>query len=339
MFILLPEPGQDIVEEPSPEEYLARIQELIGEATIPAKITNISKWYINEVVAEHYSQGNVFCLGDAVHRHPPFNGLGSNTCIQDAFNLAWKVALVLRNRASPSLLASYSPERQPVGVDVVTRANQGFRDHYAVWEALGMNLAQTSDRVAAFAELSAATAAGTRRREALHTAIKHTEHEFHALGREMNQRYVSTAVYLVDEETPRPPLPNDPVLYHEITTYPGSRVPHAWLNTRIPGKQFSTVDLAGKGRFCILTGIGGEKWRDAARVVTEALGVEVGVYSIGWCQEYEDVYFDWARRREVADAGCVLVRPDLFVAWRSFGMVEACEGKLLRVFNALLGRD
>jgi len=337
MFILLPEPGQDMSQEPSQEEYLARIQELIGDATIPAKITNISKWCINETVAEHYSRGNVFCLGDAVHRHPPFNGLGSNTCIQDAFNLAWKVSLVLRNRASPSLLASYSLERQPVGVDVVTRANQGFRDHYAVWEALGMNCTQTSDRIAAFAELRADSAAGTQRREALRTAIKGTEREFHAVGWEMNQRYVSSAVYLADEKTPRPPLPEDPVLYREITTYPGSRVPHAWLNTRVPGRQFSTVDLAGKGRFCILTGIGGENWRKAARAATEALGVEVSVYSIGWCQEYEDVYFDWARRREVADSGCVLVRPDFFVAWRSMRMVDDCEGRLLQVMKAVCG--
>lgn len=37
---------------------------------------DVSKWYINETVAERYSDGNIFCLGDAVHRHPPFNGLG-----------------------------------------------------------------------------------------------------------------------------------------------------------------------------------------------------------------------------------------------------------------------
>jgi 2-polyprenyl-6-methoxyphenol hydroxylase-like FAD-dependent oxidoreductase len=40
--------------------------------------------------------GHRFCLGDAVHRHPPFNGLGSNTCIQDAYNLAWKIAYVMK---------------------------------------------------------------------------------------------------------------------------------------------------------------------------------------------------------------------------------------------------
>lgn len=85
---------------------------------------------------------NSHCLGDAVHRHPPMNGLGSNTCIQDAANLAWKIALVEKGQcfsllcdepttlidhrgmtgvATPSLLNTYSTERQAVGAGVVQR--------------------------------------------------------------------------------------------------------------------------------------------------------------------------------------------------------------------------
>ena len=76
------------------------------------------------------TDNNSFCFGDATHRHPPFNGLGSNTCIQDAFNLAWKIDLVMSGKAGPKLLDSFNAERQPVGVDVITRANQGLRDHF-----------------------------------------------------------------------------------------------------------------------------------------------------------------------------------------------------------------
>ncbi|KAI8939955.1 hypothetical protein NX059_003681 [Plenodomus lindquistii] len=338
MFILFPEPGQVLSEEPSQEQYLARVNEVIGDPNITAKILDVSKWYINETVAEYYSKDNIFCLGDAVHRHPPFNGLGSNTCIQDAYNLAWKIAAVAKGLASPSLLTTYSPERQPVGATVVARANQGFRDHTAIWEALGLNCTKMTDRITAFAELRTGTPAGAKRRKALQDAIQGTEREFHAVGVEMNQRYVSSAVFL-DDEGPRPDLPSDPVLYHEITTYPGSRLPHAWLNTRVPGKQFSTIDLAGKGRFCILTGVGGEKWKDAAKSAGKVLGLEISVYGIGWFQDYEDVYFDWARRREVGDDGCVLVRPDRFVAWRSMGMVDDAEAKLLKVMKRVLGRE
>lgn len=66
------------------------------------------------------------------------NGLGSNTCIGDAFNLAWKIALVMKGVASPSLLHSYNAERQPVGAGVVKRSNLHLKKHTAVWKHLGM---------------------------------------------------------------------------------------------------------------------------------------------------------------------------------------------------------
>lgn len=274
-----------------------------------------------------------------MHRHPPFNGLGSNTCIQDAYNLAWKLARVVKGEAGASLLNSYSVERQPVGVDVVTRANQGFRDHFAVWESLGMTLDATPERVKAFRELGAATPEGELRRQSFRDAIAGTAREFHAVGWEMNQRYVSGAVYLEDGASPRPPLPDDPVLYHKITTYPGSRLPHAWLNTRIPRERFSTIDIVGHGNFTLLTGVSGEKWRTAAQIAAKSLSITLPVYSIGWGQDYEDVYFDWSRRREVRDDGCILVRPDRYVAWRSMGTLDDCNSKLVAVLKSILSRS
>jgi hypothetical protein len=188
-----------------------------------------------------------------------------------------------------------------------------------------------------FAELGAATPEGVARRERFQAAIKGTAHEFHGVGVEMNQRYQSKAIYLADEG-PRPPLPENPVLQHEITTYPGSRLPHAWLNTKLPGKQISTIDLAGNCAFSLFTGIGGETWKSAAASASKALGIEIRAYSIGWRQDYEDVYFDWSQRREVQEDGCVLVRPDRFVAWRSKGMIKEPEEKLLHVLETILGR-
>ncbi|SMR44865.1 unnamed protein product [Zymoseptoria tritici ST99CH_3D1] len=307
MFILLPEPGfEDLRVRPSHDEYMKRLREIVGDDSIPIEIKDVSKWYINEIVAERYSDGNIFCLGDAVHRHPPFNGLGSNTCVQDAYNLAWKLAYVEKELADPKLLDTFSVERQPIGAGVVQRANQGLRDHHAVWEALGVLPKDVEERKVQHAELSAPTPAGRERRKRLQGAIAHTAHEFGALGIEMNQWYESSAIYTADETQPREEKPADPVMQYQITTYPGARLPHAWLNKREPEDPISTIDLAGRGAFCLLTGAGGKAWKEAAVKAGKELSVPLTAYSIGWAQDWEDVYGDWDRRREVEDDGCVL---------------------------------
>lgn len=107
VFIMFPVKGYQLEssEVPTKEQWLPRIKQLIGDDSISVEILNISKWMVNDVVAEKYASGNVFCLGDAVHRHPPANGLGSNTCVQDAYNLAWKVAYVLKGQHSHSVVS------------------------------------------------------------------------------------------------------------------------------------------------------------------------------------------------------------------------------------------
>ena len=71
-----------------------------------------------------YRFGRVFLAGDAAHQHSPAGGPGMNTGMQDAFNLAWKLALVARGRAHPSLLDSYEAERHPVAARMVREATR-----------------------------------------------------------------------------------------------------------------------------------------------------------------------------------------------------------------------
>ncbi|KIX09723.1 uncharacterized protein Z518_00804 [Rhinocladiella mackenziei CBS 650.93] len=342
MFILFPKPGTEW-KEPTHEQYVQRCKEIVGRDDLPLEILDISKWYINEIVAEYYSKGNIFCLGDAVHRHPPFNGLGSNTCVQDAFNLAWKIKFVSQGLASPSLLESFSTERQPVGLGVITRANQGIRDHVPVWREMGLMEETVEKRMEVFNFLKSPSPEARERRKRVNIAIEGTSHEFHGIGVEMNHRYESPAVYLKDEikaGRAKPEWPEDAILHHKVSTYPGHRLPHVWLNRTMPMKeQISTIDLAGHGRFCLLTGIGGDKWIEAADKVGRELGVEIKAHSIGWGQEWVDVYRDWERRREIEEDGAILVRPDRFVAWRSMELRDDCEEKLLEVMKSVLGRS
>jgi hypothetical protein len=188
------------------------------------------------------------------------------------------------------------------------------------------------------AELSAASPAGLARRQRLRESVDYIVHETSGIGIEMNQQYRSGAIFLYDETAPQSSALGDVILDHQISTYPGSRLPHVWLNTRAPGQQISTIDLAGHGAFCLLTGIGGQAWKEAAVECTAVLGVPINAYSVGWMQDREDVYGDWAKRSEVDEDGCILARPDRTVCWRSTGLQPDCTSLLLRVLRSILSR-
>ncbi len=142
------------------------VRDLVGNPELAVKIQSTSTWTVNDMVAGHYADGRVFCMGDAVHRHPPTNGLGSNTSIQDAYNLAWKLTLVLNGQASPALLDSYDAERQPVGRQIVSRANRSILDYPPIFEALGLLASKDPQEAeAAIASRKQATPEGTARRK------------------------------------------------------------------------------------------------------------------------------------------------------------------------------
>jgi 2-polyprenyl-6-methoxyphenol hydroxylase-like FAD-dependent oxidoreductase len=91
-------------------------------ADIPVTIDSIQKWECCAHTAERFRAGRVFLAGDAAHVMPPYGGFGGNTGIQDAHNLAWKLAMVLSGQAGEALLDSYEPERQPVAQFTVEQA-------------------------------------------------------------------------------------------------------------------------------------------------------------------------------------------------------------------------
>jgi 2,4-dichlorophenol 6-monooxygenase len=113
------------------------VRDLVGDQSLEPEITSVSTWTVNNMYATHMQSGRVFIMGDAAHRHPPSNGLGSNTSIQDSFNIAWKLAAVLKGQAGPALLDTYSQERAPVAKQIVTRANQSIGEFGPIFEALG----------------------------------------------------------------------------------------------------------------------------------------------------------------------------------------------------------
>ncbi|MEC9342556.1 MAG: FAD-dependent monooxygenase [Pseudomonadota bacterium] len=331
--------GYDINEPPPKvdEAFAIKVaRDLIGDPDIEIEFQDASVWTVNNCYATHLQNGRVLCMGDAVHRHPPSNGLGSNTSIQDGFNLAWKIAMVVKGQAGPGLLETYSVERAPIAKQIVTRANQSIEEFAPIFEALG--LLESVDPVKMQANMDARcdhTADAERQRDAIRKAIAFKAYEFDAHGVEMNQRYASDAI--VTDGQAEPAFERDRELHYAPTTWPGARVPHVWVFGE-NGGQVSTLDLTGHGKFTVLTGIGGEGWIEAARTVGKELGIELAGHVIGPRQQWQDYTGDWARAREVSDSGIVLVRPDHHVCWRHETMAEDPLSELRRVMTTILSR-
>lgn len=328
--------GYDI-SKPAPEVTdemaISVVRNLVGDQSLEVEITSTSVWGNNKMYAKEYSKGRVFAMGDATHRHPPSNGLGSNTSVQDAYNLAWKLAYVLKGKAGEALLNSYTAERAPVGKQIVLRANKSIEEFGAILEAL--DVLGTNDPVVMRRNIEARrdnSPEGAKRREDLRKALELKDYEFNTHGVEMGQRYASSAV--VSDGTPEPAYTQDPELFYHPTTWPGARLPHVWLGK--DGYKVSTKDLGGQGRFALFTGISGGEWENAAKKVSAELGIDIAPYIIGPGHTYTDLYDDWARVREVNEAGCVLVRPDNFVGWRSHDLPKDTYAALLQTMKSLL---
>jgi 2,4-dichlorophenol 6-monooxygenase len=330
--------GYDIKEGPptlNNDEAIRIVHNLIGDQSIPVEIVSTSVWTVNQCYATQNSKGRIFCVGDAVHRHPPSNGLGSNTSIQDSFNLAWKLALVLNGKAGSALLETYHEERAPIAKQIVNRANKSIEEFGPIFDALGLtNTADPDLMKVHMEERKQNTSAAAIQREKLRKAILFKSYEFNCHGVEMNQRYNSTAI--IPDGTPEPEWKRDKELYYQSSTRPGAHLPHVWLGK--DNQKVSTLDLCGRGKFQLLTGIGGEKWIEAVTSVGKSLGLQIGSVKIGPGCEYTDLYGAWADEKEIEDNGCLLVRPDFHVAWRQTSIQPNPEKLLLSAMSTILSK-
>jgi len=315
----------------SPSSLVDRIRGLIGDPEIAIEVGRTSTWQVNQAYATGYSVGRVFCAGDAVHRHPPSGGLGSNTSVQDAFNLAWKLAFVIREDADPSLLDSFSEERVPVGEQVVTRANRS-RVEFGPLNA-AITVPGSPDLVgSALAALRDPGPLGVATRAEVAAAVELKNYEFNAHGVELNQRYRSGAI-IDDPALPAEQWPRDRELYVQPSCRPGAKLPHAWLVDG-RGLRVSTLDLVGRGAFTVLTGLAGAAWVDAADGFESVRSVVIG-------EDARDLYGYWRRVSDIAEGGVLLVRPDGYIAWRHAEPTPSdaeAAGLLERALQRVLGR-
>ncbi|KND36983.1 FAD-dependent monooxygenase [Streptomyces acidiscabies] len=318
----LPLAGIDRTDEAA---VVGRIREVLGLPELELTLHDVTSWSVEAVIAERYRQGRVFLVGDAAHRQPPAVGLGLNSGIQDAHNLAWKLASVVTGRAGDGLLDTYEAERRPVGQFNLGWAMSAAGHHQVVIDAavgLGPHVPPQRRTPVFFSYFSPTPVGAAQRARAAEIFATHRA-ECQALDVETGFAYERGAV-VPDGSAPPARSPLGDV--YRPTTRPGHLLPHAW--TEEDGERLSTHDLVGTG-FALLTGPAGTAWAEAAEQVADKLSVPLTVTRVD-----EAV---WQSLPGTGPAGAVLVRPDQHVAWRATGTEADPAGALAEAFALVLG--
>jgi len=275
----------------------ALFYEAVG-AEIPIEILARRGWTAGHcLVASVFQQGRVFIAGDAAHLFTPTGGLGYNTAVEDAVNLGWKLAAVLKGYAAESVLATYGLERKPAAVRNTNYA-RGFAD------SLGLFVPDPN--------IEATNPTGEEVRAIAGAYLEaHGRAEFNIPGVTFGTRYDDSSLVLSTGESPPPDQAN----HYEQTAIPGGRAPHLWLpdGTSIYdhfGFDWTLIHFSLQPREVA-------EWSEQA----QTLGLPLRLYRSDSAEAKTLYAADWA-----------LIRPDQVVAARGAGDVSPA-----RVLSNLLG--
>lgn len=310
-------------------EIAPKIREVLGLPGLELTLHHVTDWTVEALLAERYRVGRVLLAGDSAHRQPPTVGLGLNSGIQDAHNLAWKLSAVLSGQADDSLLDSYEAERRPVCELNVDWAVSAAQHHQALMHAIGLGPRIPLDRRAKmFDAYFEQTPMGELARARAAEMFETHRGGCQAHDLEIGFAYEEGALVPDGSEPPaRTPMRDE----HHPTARPGHVLPHAWLERG--GRRLSTLDLTGTTTsFALLTGPEGTPWCEAAQEVAEKFSVPIVTARVGPGGEYADADGRWAALSGTGEGGAVLVRPDNHVAWRS---ADACEDPAGVLANAV----
>jgi 2,4-dichlorophenol 6-monooxygenase len=313
-----------------------RVRALLKLPNLDIKVLRTSHWIIERVLASKYSEGRVFLAGDAAHRRPPTTGLGLNTSIEDSLNLAWKLALVLKQKAEPAILDTYESERRPIGRRNCDWGLFTFKNSNVINAAVGLVPGQEEANKLSFAQLFEDSEIGRSRRAQVGLIIDSQCIEFSAHDIELGFRYDDG--FHVPDGTDAPE--SDP--YGQIylpTTRPGHRLPHAWVEKY--NVVISTHDLVGpEGAFLVITDSYGSDWVSIAEKCATACNIKITTAQIGPRSANPTNVTDhdeqWEKVKCLERGGALLVRPDNFVAWRSRSASKTGGSELAIAINSLL---
>ena len=320
----------------SDEAVESDIRSAMGIGDHPMEIHMITRWTLEGMFAARFREGRVLLAGDAAHRHPPTGGLGLTSAIHDVQNLCWKLAAVLDGLAGDPLLDTYEAERRPVDARNVQRSLENAVNHLQITMALELSPdSSEEENWARLQRLWSGRAEDEPLRKEVLRLLRASSMEFGELNVEYGYVYESGAVVPDGRDAPRP---LDDVRVYEPSTRPGAPLPHAWIGDE-DGERLAIKDLVKPGRFLVIAGEEGRAWCDAARELSRAQELPIDAVRIGHIDgDLFDPRCTWLRLRGIDADGAILVRPDRFVGWRSFGSSDDPEGELAAALTQILGR-
>jgi putative polyketide hydroxylase len=293
-------PGETVEEFTEPR-CVDTIRAAAGVEDLDVDIISIKSWIMGAELSTAFRDRRVLLTGDAAHRTTPDGGVGMNTGLHSAHNLAWKVGAVVSGWAGPELLDTYETERR------------------AVAEA---NVAYSARRGGGMMKMVEAVRAGDL------DAVRRGIAERPSGGRQgmdLGFRYEDGAV-APDGTTP--PQVENPMAEYVQNATPGGRAPHLWVQR--DGNRMSTLDTFGGG-FVLLTGPDGAVWHGAAAQRKEP----IEVLTVGEAGDLQASSERFAALYGIESDGAVLVRPDGFVGWRTSHAGGAPDDDLARALATI----
>ncbi len=305
MMLIKPERGHSGVDTGKVVDWVKRT---IG-ADIAVEILAYHPWQAGQaLVAERYRAGRIFIAGDAAHLFTPTGGFGMNTGIDDAANLAWKLAAIVQGWSGPRLLDSYEAERKPIGI-----RNTGASRKYAS----RMHDAVVPEEI----ERDGPAGEAARAAAAQMTYVRYNhfnrDEDKDAVGVQIGGRYDFSPVIVADGAPPPDIFPDSYDLYVP-SGLPGGRAPHLWLDdSRCMGS--SLYDRLGRG-FTLLR---------FDRAAADATALERTAAARSVPLKILDVILP--EGRELYERNLALIRPDQYIAWRGDRLPDDVDALLARV--------
>lgn len=271
-------------------------------ADLPVEVLAHGKWTAGvALVAERFGQGRILLAGDAVHLFTPTGGFGMNTGVDDAANLAWKLAAAIQGWGGENLLASYELERKPIAQRNTAAARE---------------LARNVGLVPVPPELDQDSAKGAQARAETGAFLSTFGEEYASLGVQLGARYDSSPIIVRNDEAPQ-----DDLAHYVPTSIPGGRAPHFWLDEG-RGEGSSIYDHLGVGFTLLCLEAPGpdvaalQRAAEARRIPLKLLVVDhelaLGLYGVGRA----------------------LIRPDQHICWRGDRVPDDIETLLETVTGA-----